>query len=95
MEAVDKILASLELGNKPVLKVFNKMDLVAPELSSWQSRLHGGVAISAMDPKTLQPLLHRLEETIDRIVPREQLTSAEQQAVAEAMQEREKAGLLH
>jgi hypothetical protein len=48
-----------------------------------------------MDAGTLQPLLYRLEETIDRILPREQMTSAEQEAVAEAMREREKAGLLH
>jgi GTP-binding protein HflX len=95
MEAVDKILATLELGGKPVLKVFNKMDLVPPELAAWQSRSHDGVAISAMAAGTLQPLLHRLEETIDRILPREQMTSAEQEAVAEAMREREKAGLLH
>ena len=95
MEAVDKILATLELGGKPVLKVFNKMDLVPPELAAWQSRSHDGVAISAMAAGTLQPLLYRLEETIDRILPREQMTSAEQEAVAEAMREREKAGLLH
>jgi GTP-binding protein HflX len=48
MEAVDKILATLELGGKPVLKVFNKMDLMLPELAAWQSRSHDGVAISAM-----------------------------------------------
>ena len=82
MEAVDKILATLELGGKPVLKVFNKMDLVPPELAAWQSRSHDGVAISAMAAGTLQPLLYRLEETIDRILPREQMTSAEQEAVA-------------
>jgi GTP-binding protein HflX len=95
MEAVDKILTSLELGGKPVLKVFNKIDLVDPELAAWQSRRHDGVAISANESGTLKPLLYRLEETIDRILPREQMTSAEQEAVAEAMQEREKAGVLH
>ena len=95
MEAVDKILASLDLGNKLVLKVFNKIDLADPELAAWQSRHHDGVAISATNAATLQPLLHRLEETIDRILPREHMTSVEQQAVAEALREREKAGLLH
>jgi GTP-binding protein HflX len=95
MQAVDNILASLELSRKPVLKVFNKIDLVDPEVASWQSRRHHGVAISANEPGTLTPLLHRLEETIDRILPREQTTSAEQEAIAEALREREKGGVLH
>ena len=95
MEAVDKILASLELHDKPVLKVFNKIDLVNPALAAWESRSHDGVAVSANDAGTLQPLLLRLENTIDRLLPREQLTSAEQEAVAAALQEREKAGVLH
>ncbi len=44
MEAVDKILASLELHDKPVLKVFNKIDLVESgpgRLGKPQSRRRG------------------------------------------------------
>nr|WP_218915694.1 GTPase HflX [Desulfobacca acetoxidans] len=95
METVDTILASLELSDKPVLKVFNKIDLIAPEIAQWQCRRHNGVAISALDGGTLRPLLTRMEEIIDRILPREQISSAEQDAVAEAMRERRDTGLLH
>ena len=95
MDAVDNILRSLDLKDKPVLKVFNKVDLVDPEQAAWQSRRHDGVAISANDAATLQPLLHRLEDRIEQILPREQTTSAEKEAMAAAMQEREKAGVLH
>ncbi len=82
MAAVEGILNSLELGDKPVLKVFNKVDLVDPNLADWESRRHDGVAISALDTATLPPLLARLEETIDRILPRQQLTSQESHNVA-------------
>jgi GTP-binding protein HflX len=68
MEAVDRILASLELTDKPVLKVFNKMDLVPPELAALQVRIHQGVAISALDDKTLPPLIARLEERVEELV---------------------------
>jgi GTP-binding protein HflX len=95
MDAVDNILLSLGLNDKPVLKVFNKVDLVEPELAAWQSRRHEGVAISANDAATLHPLLHRLEDRIEQILPREQTTSAEKEAIAAALQEREKAGVLH
>ncbi len=82
MAAVEGILASLDLGNKPVLKVFNKMDLVDPQLAAWESRRHQGVAISALDTATLPPLLTRLEETIDRILPRQYETASESQALS-------------
>jgi GTP-binding protein HflX len=68
MEAVDRVLASLELTDKPVLKVFNKMDLVPPELAALQVRIHQGVAISALDEKTLPPLIARLEERVEELV---------------------------
>ncbi len=68
MEAVDRVLASLELTDKPVLKVFNKMDLAPPELAALQVRIHQGVAISALDEKTLPPLIARLEERVEELV---------------------------
>lgn len=77
MAAVDHILSSLDLGDKPVLKVFNKADLVDPSLAAWESRRHDGVAISARDTATLPPLLARLEEIIEQILPRQNLTSRE------------------
>ena len=80
MAAVEAILTSLDLGDKPVLKVFNKVDLVDPDLAAWESRRHNGVAIAALDTATLPPLVARLEETIDRLLPRQPLTSQESAA---------------
>ncbi|MBM4284153.1 MAG: GTPase HflX [Deltaproteobacteria bacterium] len=67
MAAVDHILASLGLTDKPVLKVFNKLDRVDPRLAALQARLHQGVAISALDPATLPPLLTRLEDQVSQV----------------------------
>jgi GTP-binding protein HflX len=68
MEAVDRILSDLELNDKPVLKVFNKMDLAPPELAALQVRVHHGVATSALDNRTLPPLIARLEERVEELV---------------------------
>ena len=68
MAAVEQLLGSLELMDKPVLKVFNKMDLVPPELAALQVRIHQGVAISALDDKTLPPLIARLEERVEELL---------------------------
>jgi GTP-binding protein HflX len=67
MEAVEHILGSLELMDKPVLHVFNKMDLVSPELAGLQVRIHHGVAISAVDESTLPPLIARLEDKVEEL----------------------------
>ncbi len=67
--AVEQILASLDLARKPVLKVLNKVDLVAPEVAAWHSRLHQAVAISALDPATLPPLIERLDQMLEEIWP--------------------------
>ena len=45
------------------LRSLIKVIWLTPELAAWQSRRHDGVAISANDAATLQPLLHRLEDT--------------------------------
>jgi GTP-binding protein HflX len=68
MEAVDRILTDLELNDKPVLQVFNKMDLVPPELAALQVRVHQGVATSALDNRTLPPLIARLEERVEELL---------------------------
>jgi GTPase len=68
MAAVDRVLASLELTDKPVLPVFNKMDLVPPELAALQVRIHRGVAISALNEATLPPLIARLEERVEELL---------------------------
>jgi GTP-binding protein HflX len=68
--AVEDILASLQLQDKPVLKVFNKMDRVSANLAKLQCRIHQGVAISATDPASLAPLLARLEDKVEEVVAR-------------------------
>jgi GTP-binding protein HflX len=80
MAAVDHILGSLELMDKPVLKVFNKKDLVPPELAALQVRIHQGVAISALDDKTLPPLITRLEERVEELLapPKVELLAGKQ-----------------
>ncbi len=70
MAAVDDILASLALHDKPVLMVFNKMDLVDPNLAALQCRIHRGVAISALDEATLPPLMARLEAKVEEVLAR-------------------------
>ena len=67
MAAVEDILASLSLQDKPVLLVFNKKDLADPSLAALQCRLHHGVAISAKDPGTLPALITRLEKKVEEV----------------------------
>ncbi|MBI4796422.1 MAG: GTPase HflX, partial [Deltaproteobacteria bacterium] len=67
MAAVEDILSSLNLQDKPVLKVFNKKDLVSPQLVRIQCRIHQGVAVAAVDEKTLPPLIVRLEERVEKL----------------------------
>jgi len=72
MAAVEHVLGSLDLLDKPVLQVFNKKDLVPPELAALQVRIHHGVAISALDDKTLPPLIARLEEKVEELAAPQQ-----------------------
>ncbi len=87
MAAVDEILASLDLMDKPVLKVFNKMDLAPANLAALQTRIHNGVAVAAIDEATLPPLIARLEERV------EELAAAERQKPAPVEETRETAAL--
>jgi GTP-binding protein HflX len=70
MAAVDDILASLKLQDKPVLKVFNKMDRVSANLARLQCRSHQGVAIAATEPSSLPPLIARLEDKVEEVLAR-------------------------
>jgi GTP-binding protein HflX len=63
--AVEKILAELDLIGKPTLRVFNKADLVWDRaLLANLCRRFKAVAISALSPATLPPLMERLEAMI-------------------------------
>ena len=70
MAAVDQILTSLALQDKPVLMVFNKQDLADPNLAALQCRIHHGVAISALDETSLPPLMACLESKVEEVLTR-------------------------
>jgi hypothetical protein len=50
--------------------VFNKQDLVDPNLAALQCRMHHGVAISALTDTTLPPLIARLEAKVEEVLAR-------------------------
>src|ERR1043165_1155995 len=70
--SVDRILADLEFQNIPRLIVFNKSDLMSNENLQGmirQAALESGqvaVAISALDRRTLQPMLNQIDEFVGR-----------------------------
>ena len=68
MAAVERILGALGLLQKPTILVFNKMDRVSPEWVEQKLRRHGGVAVSALSSRTLQPLIAAMEDKIEELV---------------------------
>jgi GTP-binding protein HflX len=64
IEAVEKILNSLELLEKPRLLVWNKCDVLPSKKVEELLRLHGGVAISAATRTGLSWLLEKADQTL-------------------------------
>ncbi|HVE87492.1 MAG TPA: GTPase HflX, partial [Myxococcales bacterium] len=64
VQAVESILASLDLVKTPRLMVWNKADLLAPEEIDALLRGHGGVAISAERRTGLERLLEKANTTL-------------------------------
>jgi GTP-binding protein HflX len=64
VEAVENILESLELMQKPRLMVWNKADLLAQEDVESLLRTRGGVAISAASREGLASLLAKADTTL-------------------------------
>jgi len=64
MEEVEKLLTKLDLGQKPILRVFNKMDLVGEEYTHRIAERYGGIAISALRKETLVPLVEKIEKIL-------------------------------
>lgn len=64
LETTDAILEQLGLSDRPRLRVFNKIDRLDEEQRQALAESPDGVAVSAIDPKSLDPLLsavlHRL-----------------------------------
>ena len=71
IEAVEKILRDLELGDKPRLLVFNKIDKLEPaDIEALSSAGRKAVTVSARQAETTLPLLAEMERilwTEDRI----------------------------
>lgn len=66
METVERTLGELRLGHIPRLLVFNKSDLLDPEIVRNLCRSYGALAISALRPETLGGLLERIAEWLGR-----------------------------
>jgi len=64
MATVDRILKELELQYKETVLVFNKTDLLAPEYVHNQVKRYGGVPISALSSRTLEPLILELQDHV-------------------------------
>lgn len=64
VEAVENILDSLELMQKPRLMVWNKADLLTQEEVGTLLRTRGGVAISAVSREGLATLLAKADTTL-------------------------------
>ncbi len=66
IEAVNRILGEIGLGDKEQILVFNKMDLIDEEQARSEARNYEGIAVSAYQPQTLEPLVERLENRLFR-----------------------------
>ncbi len=65
LEAVERLLAELELQWIPRITLFNKMDRLAdPTVASNLARRYGGLSISALEKATLRPLVALIERTL-------------------------------
>jgi GTP-binding protein HflX len=64
MAAVERILGSLGLGQKPVLLVFNKIDRIQDVVAANLGSSYGSIPVSAKDAKTLQPLVDEVQRRI-------------------------------
>ncbi len=72
IEAVEKILASLDLGQRAQLLVFNKVDQLDKDEVAALCRRYDAVPVSALDRSTFGPLLAEMQS---RFWPQDQLAS--------------------
>ncbi len=64
MQAVENLLERLGLHLIPLVRVFNKQDLMSPEMVRNISTSYDGIGISAKDSKSFPPLIRRMEDEI-------------------------------
>ncbi|MFC1823894.1 GTPase HflX [Thermodesulfobacteriota bacterium] len=64
IRAVVGILTQLGLDDIPTLLVLNKSDLLNPDETDSLAQNLGGIAISALNPQSLSPMLEQIEHTL-------------------------------
>lgn len=70
IDAVETILAELELERIPRVLVFNKCDRLPPEEAEGLCHRYGAVGISAFRPETLGPLIEVLDRVLAEVAAR-------------------------
>ncbi len=68
MKVVDDLLRELDLAQIPCLKVFNKVDSIAENAPLLADVQREGVAVSALQKETLEPLLTKAQEMMGKIL---------------------------
>ncbi len=68
MKVVDDLLAKLDLGTIPILKLFNKADLLSGGMNAAIPAGEDALLISALDAKTLSPFLARAAKLIGKVI---------------------------
>jgi GTP-binding protein HflX len=66
MAAVERLLEKLNLRGIPIIRVFNKQELVDPVIAAKVCASYDGIGISAINTKTFPPLIDRMEDEILR-----------------------------
>lgn len=61
IEAVENILKQLNLSNKPIIRIFNKTDLIPAQDAIELAAQYDGVAISAKYRSSMLPLIDRIQ----------------------------------
>ena len=64
MDAVESLLKKLELDGTPSIYVYNKTDQIDMDAFEDQWLLRQGIAVSALDKKSLTPLVEKLETMV-------------------------------
>jgi GTP-binding protein HflX len=67
IRSVETILAELNLGNIPTIRVLNKMDRVNPEIRDGLIQHLDGIAVSALNRSTLKPLSEKMEAAVEHL----------------------------
>jgi GTP-binding protein HflX len=68
MDSVERTLRKLELHTKPTITVFNKIDLLPAGLVERKVTKHRGIGISAINPRTLEPLILAMQEHVSDLI---------------------------